>query len=344
MKKAYFLPILLSLVLIIAGSRELVFSQTTNNAPFVQTFSATNISTTSATLNGYVDPKGYQTTYYFEYSRSPSFDSITPLQLTSSAGNVSYTLNNLNPYTTYYFRLVAFNTYGTTYGNTLSFITQNNYSDSNYLTVSTNPAQNIGSYEAVLWGLASTSNENRVAWFEYGTSPNNLNQRTSAITIFPSSYYSSQNLIPTFWATVRGLNPATTYYYRAVLASGNNTVFGQILSFTTLGVSTNNPSYQEPQVKYVYLYPEDSYSNNLSYSVNPPYNNFPGYSVSIVPSHQYVYTGSGEASPNYYSNNNSLQASILQTVGTNNNLVTLGLILLFIILILLIFLAFKKRE
>jgi hypothetical protein len=51
---------------------------TTSAAPIAVTGSATNVTTTSATLNGTVDPNGRATTWYFEYGTSTSYGSKTP--------------------------------------------------------------------------------------------------------------------------------------------------------------------------------------------------------------------------------------------------------------------------
>src|SRR5215218_1834087 len=84
--------------------------------PVAVTGSATDITQTSATLTGTVDPNGAATTYHFEYSTDPAFASFTKApDPDASAGSgddpvsVSTSVNGLQPDTTYYFRLVAAN-------------------------------------------------------------------------------------------------------------------------------------------------------------------------------------------------------------------------------------------
>ena len=51
---------------------------TTSAAPQVVTGAATNVTTTSATLNGTVNPSSRATTWYFEYGTSTSYGTKTP--------------------------------------------------------------------------------------------------------------------------------------------------------------------------------------------------------------------------------------------------------------------------
>ncbi|KKS82263.1 MAG: Peptidase M23 [Candidatus Wolfebacteria bacterium GW2011_GWC1_43_10] len=323
------------------------------NTPSVQTTSATNVYQNSATLNGEINPNGYQTTYYFEYGTGSSLGMTTSYQTVDPYNYnrfASYQLSNLSQYTTYYFRLVAYNSYGTVYGSILNFNTGNYYYSGGSVTVSTDQAKNVTASSAVLWGLASTNQNTGTAWFEYGSSATSLTSRSSSITIFTSSYYSSVNLTPTFWATVSGLSNNTTYYYRAALQNGGNTVYGQIVSFTTSGSYTTPYTYYDPNYytipKYVY---SDTYTLPTGGQASPytnyydyygsPYN----YSVSYVPYNQYVYSGAPSPALTYYDTNSnpSLQASVLGVTG-NKSLTILGVVLLGMIVLLVGVIAFKR--
>jgi phosphodiesterase/alkaline phosphatase D-like protein len=99
--------------------------------PTVDTTSATKIATSSATLNGRINPNGAQTSYWFEYSEDSLLGSIlgtvTPAQSVQSgtAGvNVSGDATNLQSNTKYYYRLVGRNDYGTVRGSIMSFKTR----------------------------------------------------------------------------------------------------------------------------------------------------------------------------------------------------------------------------
>lgn len=95
-------------------------------SPEAVTGSATGITTTSATLNGTVDPNQSLTVYYFEYGRTTAYGSSTlptPLLVGDSPIAVSATASGLMPNTLYHFRLVAANNAGTSRGTDATFTT-----------------------------------------------------------------------------------------------------------------------------------------------------------------------------------------------------------------------------
>ena len=93
--------------------------------PVVITNPATNVASSSATLHGWVDPHGLNSTVYFQYGRTISYGSRTPNQ--TKAGNtyqgVIANISGLAASTTYHFRLVASNSAGTRYGGDRTFTT-----------------------------------------------------------------------------------------------------------------------------------------------------------------------------------------------------------------------------
>ncbi len=96
-------------------------------APTATTNAATNISATSATLNGTVNPNGLSTTVQFEYGKTASYgNTITAAQspITGiSAVSVNAALSGLSLNTQYHYRVVATNSAGTTTGGDHSFST-----------------------------------------------------------------------------------------------------------------------------------------------------------------------------------------------------------------------------
>ncbi len=104
-----------------------------SSEPAASTIAATSITSSGATLNGRVDPNGAETTYHFEYSTSSLLATLigsgTPeKKVDANAGmtNVAAAVTGLQPYTTYYYRIVARNSHGTVRGNILSFTTKSN--------------------------------------------------------------------------------------------------------------------------------------------------------------------------------------------------------------------------
>ena len=98
--------------------------------PSADTTSATDVATSTATLNGIVGPNGAETTYWFEYSKDSLLGSILGTASASQAASasaaslpVSVHASNLSTNTRYYYRLVTRNQYGTTRGDIVPFRT-----------------------------------------------------------------------------------------------------------------------------------------------------------------------------------------------------------------------------
>jgi hypothetical protein len=96
-----------------------------------QSESASPIGPTTATLNAIINPEGHDTAYHFEYGPTASYVMSTPESASIGAGfedqSASADLTNLQPATTYHFRVVASNESGgvkvTTYGPDETFAT-----------------------------------------------------------------------------------------------------------------------------------------------------------------------------------------------------------------------------
>jgi plastocyanin len=108
------------------GSDRTFTTLTPTGPPVVITNGATNVTATSGTLNGSLDPHGLATTVFFQYGTTTSYGSATPMQ--SQTGNtyrnITANVGGLTPHTTYHFRMVATNAGGTRMGNDRTFTTQ----------------------------------------------------------------------------------------------------------------------------------------------------------------------------------------------------------------------------
>jgi hypothetical protein len=94
--------------------------------PTATTEAATDVTSTTATLNATVFPNREQTTYFFEYGTTTAYGSRTPTQgpIGGNAGRkVRADVTGLAPSTTYHFRVVATNPSGTANGADLTFTT-----------------------------------------------------------------------------------------------------------------------------------------------------------------------------------------------------------------------------
>jgi hypothetical protein len=94
--------------------------------PIVTTGTATDVTSTSANMNGTVNPNGSSTSAHFEFGTTTSYGSSTPA-INAGSDNSDHTeqgaATSLQPNTTYHYRLVATNSGGTTNGADKTFTT-----------------------------------------------------------------------------------------------------------------------------------------------------------------------------------------------------------------------------
>ena len=233
------------------GEAKSFTTTSSGSAPTVTTNSATSISQNSATLNGSVNPNSVETNAWFEYGTTSSLGSTTGSQSVGSGNSTvsySYSLSGLSSNTTYYFRAVASNSYGTTYGGILSFTTS---ADSSYSysygqpSIITQSASPVYQNSALLNGSVNPNGGVTSAWFQWGTTTN-LNNTTTIQPVGAGASYLNYS------AALTGLSANTTYYFRAVASSPSDTVYGSILSFTTSQASAPIITYQSTQPQVVY--------------------------------------------------------------------------------------------
>jgi phosphodiesterase/alkaline phosphatase D-like protein len=107
------------------GSDRTFTTLTATGPPVVTTNPATNVTSSSATLNGSLDPHGLATSVNFQYGTTTSYGHTTPTQ--SHTGNaylnITANISGLTTHTTYHFRIVATNSAGTRDGSDRTFTT-----------------------------------------------------------------------------------------------------------------------------------------------------------------------------------------------------------------------------
>ncbi|MFA5386196.1 MAG: hypothetical protein WC297_00750 [Candidatus Paceibacterota bacterium] len=224
-------------------------SNNNSSAPTVFTNSATSITYNSAVLNGSIDANGSYTNAWFEYGTSQSFGYTTGSQSVGSSNysnDYSSYISNLSPNTTYHYRAVASNSYGTNYGGTLTFYTNSSGQIyySNQPTVTTVNASPVYQNSALVNGSVNPNGGYTTAWFQWGTN-NNLGNTTVSQSVGSGTNFTNSV------AALTGLSANTTYYYRAVASNNSGTVYGNILSFNTQATTPVVYQYTQPQVIYV---------------------------------------------------------------------------------------------
>jgi RTX calcium-binding nonapeptide repeat (4 copies) len=197
----------------------------TAEPPAVTTSAASSVGSTSATLNGKVDPNGRSTTYVFEYGTTTGYGTKTS---SSSAGSgtsstsVSKGVSGLKSGATYHFRLVAMSDAGTVAGADQAFTTQS------APAVISGPATGVGPTSVTLGGSVNPNGRSTSWYFEYGTSTS-YGLKTS------SRGAGSGTATLAVVASVSNLTPGITYHYRLVASSSLGTTRGADATFGTTG-------------------------------------------------------------------------------------------------------------
>ena len=186
--------------------------------PTVTTNLATNVTHNSATLNGTVNPNGFDTMTYFEWSETIPYGNSTPFQFIGSGVvnvDVMAGISGLSANTTYNYRIVASNLGGTSYGLNQAFTTLLPPLPEQVTSPEPmNGAINVIITPILSWAIASGATSYDVY---FGTTPALL-----FVTNTTETNYNPGTL-----------NYNTTYYWRIDSRNAYGTTTGNLWSFTT---------------------------------------------------------------------------------------------------------------
>jgi len=213
--------LLLFLVVFTTGNAQL-------QAPFVGVPSATNISTTSATIGYAVRTNGYYTTCSVQYSLAANFSPLAGA--TSDVGynnngnwqSGSANIGGLTPGTLYYVRVRATNALGTTDGS-MSFTTVALASSAPLITFTI--VVSTSNSSAISYSL-NANNGATTSVIKYGLSSTTLTNQTSGFTASGSTTTSGTGIITNLLSN-------TQYFFRIEASNSAGTSVGLIENFTT---------------------------------------------------------------------------------------------------------------
>lgn len=191
------------------------------------------VTTTGATLGGFVDPNGWSTTAWFEYGTSTDYESSTRASRESLGSGtdpkpVSHAISGLQCGTTYHFRAVGTNVAGTSYGDDRTFDTV-----ACAPVVSTGSATPVGPTSATLNATVSPNGATTTVVFEYGLTP-----AYGSIAHSRTITGSTEESLAT---VVAPLQCDTTYHFRAVATNEGGTTLGENRTFRTASCDDTPP-------------------------------------------------------------------------------------------------------
>lgn len=220
-------------------------------SPSVTTTAASGVTSSSAYLNGQINPNGCKTTYSFEIKKSTSETwEKRPTQNLFEEGNFTEAVSEwepfLQPETTYQYRLNATNSAGSKQGSTVSFTTSKEAPPPSKPSVTNEPATEITSNGATLNGSVNPNGSSTTYKFEYGTSEGSLTKSTASTSVGTTS------------KTVRAevsLEPETVYYFRiSATNSGGTSTGSPPVKFATAPALWKLQSTPNPGASDSYLY------------------------------------------------------------------------------------------
>jgi hypothetical protein len=195
------------------------------NLPTVTTVDTADITSTSASLQGYlVDDQGEVCAVRFEWGTTVSYGSQTAWQSGKhSAEYFSASVTGLLPNTTYYYRAQAKLPDGSIGSGDGKYFTTVSYGTP---SVSTGTAAGVSQSSATIQGSVSSMGDYSTVYvsFQWGLTVGYEQSPTAEQT---------KTSMGGFSAYLSGLSPGTVYYYRAVLRYGSTTIYGSQGTFTT---------------------------------------------------------------------------------------------------------------
>ena len=212
--------------------------------PSAATQPASEVTTTTATFKGQVNPNGLPvTSCTIKYGLTTGYDKSVPCSPAPGEGSaeieVSGSVSDLEPNKTYHFQLFAENSEGKAEGGDRTFKTA--FAPP---TVTTGSASGLTQTAAALAGTVNPNGVATTCEFEYGTST--AYGKSAPCATAPGSGTAGVSVS----ASLSGLSPSTTYHYRLV-ASGTGNVEGDDATFSTLAdtCATNSALCPPPEPK-----------------------------------------------------------------------------------------------
>ncbi|HEX2968810.1 MAG TPA: FISUMP domain-containing protein [Bacteroidales bacterium] len=210
---------------------------TKGEPPALTACTVTGITTTSAVLQGTINPNDLSTEIYFEYGTTSNYGSTGQGNNNQITGDydttASVTISDLVPGTVYHFRLKAVNQLGQSFSEDRTFTTlgqKPTYTNFSIKSVSTN---NIKLSISVIANYL-TSN----VTIEYGTS--NL----YGSSMIPDENSFTGNTLTLMEITLGSLTPGTYYYFRVKLENSLGVTYTGGKSFKTYNaVDADNNGY-----------------------------------------------------------------------------------------------------
>ena len=200
-----------------------------------QPLSASNITVTTATINGNVNANGFSTTVSFEYGTTLSYGNTTSATPSTITGNsntpIIANITGLIHNTIYHFRIKTINAVNTNYSVDSTFTTK--YS---LPSLTTTAISSITKTTAVSGGNVSDDGGNSII-------ARGICWSSSANPTLSDSYTIDGSGSGSFISSLTNLSSASTYHVRAYATNAAGTSYGNDISFITISLPIVIVSY-----------------------------------------------------------------------------------------------------
>jgi hypothetical protein len=204
------------------------------NAPSATVLSATSVTSSSATLEGFVYANGASTTAVFDYSTSSSFTTYTTVTAAESPlsenGSITAAVTGLSAATTYYVRIRVTNAFGTSTSGSGSFTSA---AAAPSATIGTANGASSNGTTATVGGTVSWNGASTTVVVQYSTD-SGFSSFTE-VSASPSPVTAQSVSVS---ASLSGLALGTTYYARIKATNSIGTTLSGSVSFTTSALPT----------------------------------------------------------------------------------------------------------
>lgn len=222
-------------------------TSTSQSAPLVSTNGPTTISANSATISGTVNPNGNSTSFWFEFGTTQSLGQTTNTQIVGSGNtqiSVTGTLTNLENNKTYYYRVVAQNSYGRNSGLIWYFNTGTNQTGSTGQS-GTN-GQVLGAVSGSGTNTGTVSGNNSVSSGTTGTTSTTSKTGTSSTPKTTTKTATNTNPRPSFISMEYSLDSNGAL---VLVVNNLKPKPGEEFSYTIITKNDNQTSFNETNLK-----------------------------------------------------------------------------------------------
>jgi DNA-binding beta-propeller fold protein YncE len=217
----------------------------------IKTEPASAVGSASAVLHGTFDPEGYNVGYRFEIGTTEAYGSSVPaaggtVEFGPSPIEVQEPAADLEPQTTYHYRLVAENDVDTVYGEDETFTTGAVQPPA----ASTEKATDVGIDEATLHASIAAHDASAEYHFEYGTSTS----YGTSVPVPPKELVGGDDAAEVAEA-IGSLAVDATYHFRIVASNSVDTAYGEDQTFKTAPRACDGDCEWLPEEGTVHLEP-----------------------------------------------------------------------------------------